>query len=216
MQGPSAIQHPGGWQNEFLAQQQQSQPMETRLLQTNSHMNHPYQPSFAPGFSMYNNSAGAFQTPQQTHPGPMAATEKFNEAAFDAAFEQAHADLQHQQPVNTEPEYAEPQHVEPAHMHPMTAPTEHLAHPPYSDESMDNVEVRIGSDNIPQTDNQTFQNSTHEADALAQTAGELLDSVRHEQNDKFQQSTFLALMRRIRDREVEVKGDEFREVSSNP
>lgn len=156
----------------------------------------------------------------------MATTETFDEAAFDAAFEQAHADLQHQQPVNpelehqkpinTEPEHVEPQHAEPEHIHPMTAHTEHLAHQPGLDESIDNSEVRIGSDNIPQTDNQTFQNSTHEADALAQTAGELLDSVRHEQNDKFQQSTFLALMRRIRDREVEVKGDEFREVSNNP
>ncbi|MBE7181807.1 MAG: hypothetical protein INR71_11485, partial [Terriglobus roseus] len=43
-----------------------------------------------------------------------------------------------------------------------------------------------------------------EADELSKTAGHLLDSVAHDTSDKFQNSSFLALMRRLRDKEVRV------------
>jgi hypothetical protein len=49
-------------------------------------------------------------------------------------------------------------------------------------------------------------------DSLAQTAGQLLDSVSHDTSEKFAQSSFLALMRRLRDREVVVEGENFIEV----
>ncbi|KAF2667851.1 hypothetical protein BT63DRAFT_457149 [Microthyrium microscopicum] len=52
-------------------------------------------------------------------------------------------------------------------------------------------------------------------DALAQTAGQLLDSVSHETSEKFAQSSFLELMRRLRDREVKVDGDNFIDSSTN-
>ena len=42
---------------------------------------------------------------------------------------------------------------------------------------------------------------------LAQTAGVLLDTVSDNQSEKFQQSSFLALMRQFRDHEVRVEGD---------
>jgi ABC-type Fe2+-enterobactin transport system substrate-binding protein len=50
-------------------------------------------------------------------------------------------------------------------------------------------------------------------DELSQVAGQLLDSVSHETSDKFQSSVFLQLMRRLRDKEVRVEGEEFVEVS---
>jgi hypothetical protein len=50
-------------------------------------------------------------------------------------------------------------------------------------------------------------------DELARTAGQLLDSVSDNTSQKFQESTFLALMRRLRDREVRVEGDKMVEVS---
>jgi hypothetical protein len=53
-------------------------------------------------------------------------------------------------------------------------------------------------------------------DELARTAGQLLDSVRDNQSQKFQESTFLSLMRRIRDREVRVEGDRMVEVGNIP
>jgi hypothetical protein len=48
---------------------------------------------------------------------------------------------------------------------------------------------------------------------LSRTAGELLDSVSHDTSRKFQDSVFLNLMRRIRDKEVRVEGENFVEVS---
>lgn len=54
----------------------------------------------------------------------------------------------------------------------------------------------------------------HDSDELARTAAHLLDSLRGNQSQKFQDSTFLALMRRLRDREVKVEGDKMVEISS--
>ncbi|OJD13086.1 hypothetical protein AJ78_06424 [Emergomyces pasteurianus Ep9510] len=68
--------------------------------------------------------------------------------------------------------------------------------------------IRIGSDTIqPQVD------GTNDSDELARTAGQLLDSVSHNQSQKFKESSFLALMRQLRDREVTVDGDEFRQTT---
>ncbi|KAJ5281383.1 hypothetical protein N7478_006755 [Penicillium angulare] len=199
LQGPSISQAQGGWQNEFIAHQQRSQQGPAHLAQNNSTANRAYQPAFAPSYPMYNNNLDStFQAPQQAHAEHVAPTEQFDESAFEAAFEQARADMEHQEAQIT-PNIEE-------HMQ-ETNPVESIE---------PQEEIRIGSDTILQTDQQDPQNRTRDADALAQTAGELLDSVRHDQNQKFQQSNFLALMRRIRDREVEVEGDDFREVSSNP
>lgn len=71
--------------------------------------------------------------------------------------------------------------------------------------------VRIGADTI-----QPQVNGSDESDELARTAGQLLDSVSHDQSQKFKESNFLALMRQLRDREVTVDGDEFRQVSTLP
>lgn len=55
-----------------------------------------------------------------------------------------------------------------------------------------------------------------EADMLAQTAGELFDRLQHERetDEKFRNSTFMALMKKLRDREVVVAGNEMVESSS--
>lgn len=51
-------------------------------------------------------------------------------------------------------------------------------------------------------------------DALAATAQELLHKVEHNQTDKFKNSQFLNLMRKLRDREVKVRGDQMIETVS--
>ncbi|KAK4907429.1 hypothetical protein LTR49_023532 [Elasticomyces elasticus] len=56
--------------------------------------------------------------------------------------------------------------------------------------------------------NQEVQ-SRAEADALAATAEELLSKVQDNQSDKFRNSQFLSLMRKLRDREVKVQGDKM-------
>ena len=55
-----------------------------------------------------------------------------------------------------------------------------------------------------------------EGDRLAQTAGELFDSLQHERDtdEKFRNSTFMALMKKLRDREVVVVGNDMVESSS--
>ena len=57
------------------------------------------------------------------------------------------------------------------------------------------------------------QQQAADNDDLARTASELLDKVQNNQTEKFQNSAFLGLMRRLRDHEVKVEGDKMVEVS---
>lgn len=133
--------------------------------------------------------------PSQAMQSQQKPAEQFDESAFEAAFDQARADMELQGADQKDTQ----QNLEDSHEYePVTE------------------DVRLGSDLIPQSEKQDPQTRGRDADELARTAGQLLDSVRNEQSEKFAQSNFLALMRRIRDREVEVEGDEFREVSTNP
>jgi hypothetical protein len=54
-----------------------------------------------------------------------------------------------------------------------------------------------------------------EADRLAQTAGELFDRLQYERDndEKFRNSSFMALMKKLRDREVIVSGNDMVESS---
>ena len=77
--------------------------------------------------------------------------------------------------------------------------------------------IRIGSDiiqpSVPpnQQPEQTVGYKDRDSDELARTAGLLVASVSHDTSPKFEQSQFLTLMRRLRDREVEVQGKEIQE-----
>lgn len=142
----------------------------------------------------------AFQSPQEAGASTnQAPTEAFDESAFEAAFAQASADMEIQADSIIQQE----------------AENQETFQPPATETEM-REEIKIGSDNIPNTKHEDPRTHPNDADELARTAGQLLDSVQHEQNQKFKQSNFLALMRRIRDREVQVEGDEFREVSTSP
>lgn len=195
-----------GWQNEFMAQQQQPhQPQQTPMQQHRQPYGYGFQPSFAPSYPLNSGPMNAFQAQGQgvaeTQQQPP--VEAFDESAFAAAFDQAREDMElesatvaqeHGQDINE------------------TAQADSAAEQPVAHE-----EIRIGSDMIPQSEEQKdTQQGPNDADELARTAGHLLNSVSHETNQKFQQSNFLALMRRIRDREVHIEGDEFREVSTHP
>jgi hypothetical protein len=184
-----------------MSQQQHQQPAATHHVQVQQSANNTFQPAFAPSHPMYNASMNMHQVPQPASAVNAAPTEQFDEAAFEAAFEQARVDMEELQETKVTVETENVAHEEVAQLDPVV---------------QEHEEIRIGSDVIFPQGQQDTLTRTHDADALAQTAAKLLDSVRHEQDQKFQQSNFLALMRRIRDREVQVEGDEFREVSSNP
>ena len=72
---------------------------------------------------------------------------------------------------------------------------------------------RIGADTISAKAEPEAINPQIEADELSRTAGHLLDTLKDEKNTKFQQSSFLALMRQLRDKEVKVEGDKMVNVS---
>ena len=76
-------------------------------------------------------------------------------------------------------------------------------------------ETRIGSDTILGTEAQEEgkHEDKDESNELARTAGQLLENVKHEHSQKFQNSSFLSLMRQLRDREVHVEGDKLVDVS---
>jgi hypothetical protein len=70
---------------------------------------------------------------------------------------------------------------------------------------------RIGADTIqdPATQDPKVAQEENSPDALARTAGELLETVRHDQSVKFQNSQFFELMRQFRDKEAIVQGDKI-------
>ena len=73
----------------------------------------------------------------------------------------------------------------------------------------------IGSDRISNDRGKsTEEHAPDDADELARTAGTLLENVKHDQSQKFKQSNFLSLMRRLRDREVRVEGEKFVDVGT--
>ena len=65
----------------------------------------------------------------------------------------------------------------------------------------------------PQEEKKEQDQHPNDDDEMAETAARLLDSVADNTSEKFRQSTFLELMRRLRDREVRVEGDKMVEVS---
>jgi len=73
------------------------------------------------------------------------------------------------------------------------------------------AQERLGADLIhdPSSDVGHEQEQKDDPDALARTAALVLDSVKDNQSNKFQNSQFLELMRQLRDREVTVEGDKI-------
>ncbi|KAL4972907.1 hypothetical protein BDW66DRAFT_143285 [Aspergillus desertorum] len=196
--GPMSAASQQGWHSEFLRQQQQHMP----ALQQNQALGQRSQPSFATNYAINNSPMAAYA------PGPETArasgAEVFDESAFEAAFEQAKADMASQfeeSLVETDIPVSSTNNKD------LTEedPAQPIAH----------ETIRIGSDTIPQVDKDDARAVTNDADELARTAGHLLNSVSHETNQKFRESNFLALMRRIRDREVQLEGDEFRETAQS-
>ncbi|KAJ5718113.1 hypothetical protein N7488_003759 [Penicillium malachiteum] len=207
IQGPpmaqAQAQSQAGWHEEFIRQQNRSQQASAHL-QNPQVANRGYQPTFAPraNYPMGNAFPLQHQAPQAGPVNQAAPVQQYDESAFAAAFDKAQADMESQE---TETAQSTEQQLNEEEF-------SRTLETPLTDEHVEtNIPLhgqRIGSDNIPGGG----QNVVHDADALAHTAGQLLEGISHETCDKFQQSNFLALMRRIRDREVEVQGDEFREL----
>ena len=146
-----------------------------------------------PAFGQQHNqlSDPALQVQPTTQEGDI-----FDDAAFERAFNAVHSQMQH---LNN--------HMQERKVEAATGKI-----PPGA--SIDDM-PRIGSDRI--LDEAVKGKQEHEgendADELARTAGQLLENLKHDQSQKFQESNFLSLMRQLRDREVRVEGDKLVEVS---
>lgn len=158
-------------------------------------------------------SYGQQQEQQQPQ---MQAEPMYDEAGFADAFEQA--SQQAQEMVEEVSEMDKSLQREGSDLlHKDAIPMDHseFEHDPPSLMSVPSpMQIRIGSDAIPYQEQKTRtpDQDSRDADELARTAGQLLTSVQHDTSDKFQNSQFLALMRKIRDGEVKVQGEEFKET----
>lgn len=68
----------------------------------------------------------------------------------------------------------------------------------------------------PEEQKEEQQPQRNDEDEMAETAGRLLERVADNTSEKFQNSQFLELMRRLRDREVKVQEDKIVEVDAAP
>ncbi|OQV01141.1 hypothetical protein CLAIMM_06547 [Cladophialophora immunda] len=196
----------GGWQNEFMRQRSGA---GTPVAQGKQAVRDSPQLSNGGIFQqsmmdysqpMYQSYSGGFQQEPQMQQSTMMSMEQhvqISDVDFEAAFADAFAhaqEMDQQRALSSDPDA-------------MISETGM----PRPDEG---ETVRIGSDAIAYREKveRTAEQDTRDADELARTAGQLLTSVSHDNSEKFQNSQFLQLMRKIRDREVEVQGDELQET----
>ncbi|KAI9844222.1 MAG: hypothetical protein M1837_005728 [Sclerophora amabilis] len=131
--------------------------------------------------------------------------EGFDAEAFERAFDFARSELQHR-----EKELAQQENLEIGNDVLINESAERLI-----GEVFVEGQERIGADLIADKLEAQPQNARDDHDELAKTAGNLLESVRNNQTQKFQESTFLALMRRLRDKEATVDGDRIIEACAS-
>ncbi|KAI9699036.1 MAG: hypothetical protein M1836_003225 [Candelina mexicana] len=133
--------------------------------------------------------------------------ERFDEAAFERAFDAARSQI-----IDQEDALAQEYKVQ------SEEPTFHDdldEQLPQTDHLLE--QHLIDADTIPWHDPEQVQEllENDDPDALARTAGQLLDSVKDDQSEKFRGSNFLALMRQLRDKEVTVHGEQIVDISTH-
>lgn len=213
----STVAAPGGWQTEFvrqrsgagtpIAQGKQAVREPQQMMQSNMFANQP---------SMMMNSYNYPQQQQQQQ--PMYQAGAYNMVGQEQYSETTDGQQQHAQmsDVDYEAAFAEAmahaQEMDQQQQPPQEATWQSSA------TMMDQTQApRIGSDAIQyrEQSERTADQDRHDADELARTAGLLLNSVQHDTSSKFQNSQFLDLMRRIRDREVEVANNDLQTVGGS-
>lgn len=82
-------------------------------------------------------------------------------------------------------------------------------HPPTDETAYWADQFLVADDEAQIAESDMPANSSITTDDLSTTAGLLVSSIAHEQNPKFQNSEFMGLMKRLRDREVIVEGNDM-------
>ncbi|KAI9674681.1 MAG: hypothetical protein M1817_001584 [Caeruleum heppii] len=194
---------------DFLQSTQRSSHHHTPVQQYPTAHNHAgfYQNGFGPQSQASHRGADTILQPSETRYESQAqqVEDSFDDAAFERAFEVARTELEQ------DARQDELDQSRQAQQEALSLGGERLS--PAEAENVKATE-RIGSDTIASREDAVVQHD--EADELARTAGHLLENLRDNQTSKFQQSSFLSLMRRLRDREVRVDGDNIVEGQSPP
>ncbi|CAK4033556.1 Hypothetical predicted protein [Lecanosticta acicola] len=148
-------------------------------------------------------------------------TERFDDAAFARAFDQASEDMMADVEHTKESENIE-EIIENIEAAAEQSATEMLRQ---SEQDLEELTAEATTARMHTSDfeyepqqllqeEQMQEQKQYEDDALAATAQELLEKVEHNQSDKFRNSQFLGLMRKLRDREVRVEGDKMVETAT--
>lgn len=148
-------------------------------------------------------------------------TEQFDEAAFERAFDMAKEDMIMESApdasievdqVRQETEVASAETSQESHQINKNDFQDHILE---SNLPLDTDQQILPEGMIREEQEEPKENTRNDDDALAATAQELLEKVENNQSDKFRNSQFLGLMRKLRDREVKVEGDKMVETVSN-
>lgn len=148
--------------------------------------------------------------------------DQFDEAAFERAFDMAREDMMADVEETTQSETIEElaEKVEAATQQEATQMLNETAQD-IPEQTVNDIVHRIHSSDIEYEPHEILkeeemldQQPRNDDDALAATAQELLEKIEHNQSDKFKNSQFLGLMRKLRDREVRVEGDQMVETVS--
>ena len=215
---------PGGWHQEFLHQQNVSVDQQSYVQQRYHGMGWQQRQSQLPQF--YNLDPQLSSIPQQKEPEP-AVEDAFDEAAFEKAFDAAKMEIMDAETQGMDSRAELGQTIS-AYARTLETQEDVQNYSPNYGESvmrenqdlLDQVDfdaflqepTNLGQTSTEATDDKSEVRREVDADELAKTAGQLLDSLKHEQSQKFQQSNFLALMRQLRDKEVRVEGDKMVDV----
>nr|OQO20402.1 hypothetical protein B0A51_10492 [Rachicladosporium sp. CCFEE 5018] len=148
--------------------------------------------------------------------GKAAVTEDFDEAAFERAFDLARDDMMTDAEVSLDMQENAVQTE--AVVDNVLQSSGDRTHVTMQDvEAVHSLEHSAGGiiANVQNPEQEQREDDGRDDDALAATAQDLLEKVENNMSDKFQNSQFLNLMRKLRDREVKVRGDKMVESVSN-
>ena len=166
----------------------QEPPLQGSIYNTAAY-GQSYQPQMLPMESMQHQQSQFQQAPQDL---------QISDTDFEAAFQDAL-----QQAEELEQMQTDPQEVYNSNGIEVDSPS--------------SKQLPIGSDaiNYIEQADRTHDQDVKDADELARTAGQLLNMVQHDTSDKMKNSQFLDLMRRIRDREVEVQNNDLQSTATS-
>lgn len=140
-------------------------------------------------------------------------TQQYSDAAFEQAFQDAFKEMQELEQQVGHDTMAQHRHVEDFGAL-QNGNMDSLSGDGLEELIQEVPQTRIGADTIQYTEQEDRTSNLDQRDAneLARLAGELVQHVSHETDEKFLNSQFLDLMRRIRDREVEVRDNNFEHI----